>query len=76
MVIVHIHIERTGGVSLQKLYVKKYHGPAMLWYSTRDTLFAPFDIGPANFTEDWKLKIHAFIAEKLPILRQLLLKIL
>ena len=44
MTIVHIHIEKTGGVSLQNLYEKKYPSPGMLWYSVRDDLFAPFSI--------------------------------
>jgi hypothetical protein len=73
MAVVHIHIERTGGVSLQDLYEKKYPGPDMLWYSTRDMLFAPFNIKTANYTEDWQLKLYAFIAERIPPLRHLLL---
>lgn len=75
MSIVHIHIERTGGVSVQNIYAKRYHGVEMLWYSTRDGLFAPFNIFPGNYAKDWQLKLHVFIAERFPILRRLILKV-
>ncbi len=75
MTIVHIHIERTGGVFLQDLYKKKYKASRVIWYSTRDTLFAPLDVGPVSSTVNWKLKTYAFIAERLPIVRQFLLKL-
>jgi len=73
MTIVHIHIERTGGVSLQSLYEKKYQGGGMLWYSVRDDLFAPFSIKTANYTKDWQLKIYVILAQRFPIIRNLML---
>ncbi len=75
MAIVHVHIERTGGVSLQDLYEKKYPGPEMLWYSVRDNLFAPFEIKSANYTRDWQLKFYAFIARRFPIVRRLMVRL-
>lgn len=73
MAIVHVHVERTGGVSLQDLYEKKYPGPAMLWYSVRDKKFAPFNIKTANYTKDWQLRAYAFVARAFPIIRKSLL---
>ena len=75
MVIVHIHIERTGGVFLQDLYEQKYPGSGMLWYSTRDDLFAPFNIKTANYTKNWQLKIYAFIARWFPSIRFLMVQL-
>jgi hypothetical protein len=75
MTIVHVHIERTGGVSLQTLYEKEYPGPEMLWYSTRDDVFAPFNIKTANYTKDWQLKTYAFISRWFPPIRRLMLKL-
>ncbi len=75
MTIVHIHVERTGGVFLQDLYEQKYPGPEMLWYSIRDDLFAPFNIKTANYTKNWQLKSYAFIARWFPYIRSLMLKL-
>lgn len=47
----------------------------MLWYSVRDDLFAPFSIKTANHTKDWQLKIYAFIAQRLPAIRRLMLQL-
>ena len=73
MTIVHIHIERTGGVSLQNLYEKKYLNSNILWYSVRDGLFAPLSIKTASYTKGWQLKLYYFICEKLPTIRKLML---
>lgn len=75
MAIVHVHIERTGGVFLQDLYEQKYPGSGMLWYSTRDKLFAPFSIKTANYTKNWQLKLYAFIARWFPVIRRLMLQL-
>ena len=75
MAIVHIHIERTGGIALQQLYSKKYPGPEMVWYGVRDTLFAPFTIRTANYTEDWHLKLYALLAAHFPRIRHLMLRV-
>ncbi|MBU0611942.1 hypothetical protein KKA39_02440 [Patescibacteria group bacterium] len=75
MTIVHVHIERTGGVFLQDLYERKYPGSGMLWYNTRDNLFAPFNIKTANYTKNWQLKLYAFIARRLPSIRFLMIKL-
>lgn len=70
MTVVHVHIERTAGVSLQNLYEQQYSGQEMLWYSARDTMFAPFDIKTANYTKNWQLKAYAFAARHLPSVRR------
>jgi hypothetical protein len=57
------------------LYEKKYPGSGMLWYSVRDNLFAPFNIGTANYTEDWQLRLYAFLARSIPILRHFMIRV-
>jgi hypothetical protein len=73
MTIVHIHIERTGGVSLQGLYSKKYPYPKMFWYSVRDDSFAPLTIKTSGAVRDFKLKIYAAISRLFPKLRHALI---
>jgi hypothetical protein len=73
MTIIQIHIEKTGGICLQDLYIKKYPEEKILWYNVRDDLFAPINIRTANYTKDWQLKPYAFVSRRLPMIRHLLI---
>ncbi len=61
-------------MSLQNLYEQQYQGEEMLWYSTRDKLFAPFDIKTANYTKDWQLQAYAFAARYIPVIRKMMVR--
>lgn len=73
MAIVHLHVERTAGVSLQHLYEQRYRGDSFLWYSTRDGLFAPFNIQHGRY-EDAQMQAHARLARDAPDVRARILQ--
>lgn len=70
MAIVQIHIEKTGGVTLQKLYEDKYGGENIAHYMVRDDLFAPYSIKTANPRKNIVLKFYKFIAAHIPRYRR------
>lgn len=71
MSIVHVHIERTGGVSMQELYENKFGGDDMLWYIPRpgDHMFAPFGIETTTHLDDTELQRLADAAKYNPDLK-------
>lgn len=73
MAIVHLHVERTAGVSVQHLYEQRYRGNGFLWYSTRDGLFAPFNIQHGRY-EDAQMQAHAHLARDAPDIRARILQ--
>ncbi len=72
MTIVHIHVEKTGGVTLQKLYEDKYGGSHMAHFLIRDGIFAPYSIHTANYTKNWQLKLYKAITTWLPNIKRML----